>query len=272
MNNRGSFTVEAALALPVFIFSIAAFIFLFRVILLQVQLQGAMTEASTELQGLAYVDVREKGHDGKQSQFESLSYKVLAKTEIEKYFLKKSQYESLLVRKISYGKSNYERDEGTIDLVASYTIRIPLPVISISTMPVCQRVHTRAFIGVEHLLSLNGESGDDKGENGEYVYITETGTVYHLKLSCSALNLKISQCKRDDIESKRNAAGGKYKKCERCFKGKEEAEHVFICEDGDRYHASLSCSGLKRIIKKVPLEEVKDKVRACYRCGRENEK
>lgn len=270
MNNRGSFTVEAALSLPIFIFSIAAFIFLFQVILLQIQLQGALTEASYGMQEALYIKDREWKGNKNLSFMDAAAFKVLSKEEVEKYFFNREQYNSILKNGIFYGISNYNSKKGDIDLVALYTVRIPLPLIHKERILACQRIRTRTFSGVEHLLSLSDLDKGGKGGTTEYVYVTETGTVYHLELTCSSLNLKITQCRLQEIDKKRNASGGKYKPCERCFNKYNKVANVLICEDGDRYHSSIECSGLKRTIRKVPLEEVREQMRACYRCGRKN--
>ena len=97
------------------------------------------------------------------------------------------------------------------------------------------------------------------------VYVTETGLVYHRDYHCTHLELSIHMVLQSEIESLRNEGGGKYHPCQHCMKG--AGGGVYITDTGDRYHSSLSCSGLKRTIYAVPLSEVAGKG-ACSRCGK----
>lgn len=268
-DNYGSFTVEAALAVPIFVFAVTAFILLFKILLMEVQLQGAMTEASKELSQLAYINSckEQERTDAFGSQVNKMAQSVVVGHEIGKYFTTERKYDSVLSKHISYDASSYINNEEDIDLIAEYSVRIPLPLISLKDFSMIQRVKTRAFIGSNQLLSLDNVGENETVGDNTYVYITETGTVYHMTLKCSSLKLKISQCSANEVDAKRNASGGKYKRCERCCKNVGDIAVVYICEDGDRYHCSLECSGLKRTIKRIPLHDVDGKMRACYRCG-----
>ena len=102
-------------------------------------------------------------------------------------------------------------------------------------------------------------------EDDETVYVTETGLVYHRDYHCSYLDLSIHLVSMQEISSLRNKSGGKYYPCEHC--AEQSVGMVYITENGDRYHNSLSCSGLKRTIYAVPLSEVAGKG-ACSRCSK----
>ncbi|MDE6937540.1 MAG: pilus assembly protein, partial [Lachnospiraceae bacterium] len=102
-------------------------------------------------------------------------------------------------------------------------------------------------------------------DDEETVYITETGLVYHRDYHCTHLELSIRMVSSAELESLRNNSGGRYYPCGQCVRlGKNG---VYITNTGDRYHSSLSCSGLKRTIYAVPVSEAVGR-RACSRCGK----
>lgn len=101
-------------------------------------------------------------------------------------------------------------------------------------------------------------------EGEPYVYITENGTVYHTTRSCSHLTLSIETVLRSNLETMRNADGGRYYACERCGGG--DGMNVYVTGEGNRFHGSISCSGLRRSVRAVPFSEV-GVLPACSRCG-----
>ncbi len=132
-------------------------------------------------------------------------------------------------------------------------------VFGIPTQRLLSRGYAHAWTGYKK----GSGSGGGSGEEERMVYITETGTVYHLSRSCTHLDLKIYPIDSSELEGARNGGGGRYKRCELCGGG---SGTVYITAEGDRYHSSLSCSGLKRTIYEVPISQVGGR-KACSRCG-----
>jgi len=272
MNNKGSFTVEAAFAVPIFFFCMMALLFLFQVILLQTELQTGMTEAGKELSQLAYIkscQMKEGEKDTKNAfllEGKRRAEGVIVAEEISKYFTFEKEHGNLLRGKILYGNSSYLDEEQCIDLIAKYTVKIPIPLFHLAEFPLMQRVRIRAFTGTDKIILSEQENTEGQDGEKQYVYITETGMVYHRFLECSSLNLKISECSLKEVGNRRNTSGGKYKPCEKCCKRIENIALVYIGEDGDAYHCFLNCSGLKRTIHRVLLQDVENKMRECMRC------
>ena len=99
----------------------------------------------------------------------------------------------------------------------------------------------------------------------EYVYITEYGTVYHRDRSCQHLTVNIRAVSEDKVDNCRNNNMEKYYPCDKC--GGKGTGIVFITEEGNRYHSSASCSGIKRTVKTVKLSEVEG-MSGCNSCVR----
>ncbi len=107
----------------------------------------------------------------------------------------------------------------------------------------------------------------DTREEEELVYVTENGTVYHRDAGCTHLQLTIQPVLISQAEASRNRNGEKYKSCEICEKRSGiSGSTVYITREGNRYHSSLACSGLKRTIYVIPLSQAEGK-RPCSRCA-----
>ena len=141
-------------------------------------------------------------------------------------------------------------------LTTEYQVVIPVPLFGIAPVKCSEKMKIKAWSGYER------EGWMDTGN--DTVYVTETGLVYHKDYHCSHLDLSIRMTHLELVEGLRNENGGKYYPCEHCVKG--NGGNIYITNSGDRYHSSLSCSGLKRTIYAIPISEAAGKG-ACSRCG-----
>ena len=102
--------------------------------------------------------------------------------------------------------------------------------------------------------------------HNQYVYITDNAAVYHTNANCTHLDLSVSKANISNVATLRNTSGGKYHKCTRCNAKGITSNSVYITKTGNYYHTSRSCSGIRRSIYCVPLDEVIGKG-VCSRCG-----
>lgn len=157
------------------------------------------------------------------------------------------------------------QDDDSFTLSGSVSMTINIPGLS-RRMTAVRSIRYRAFSGHEVKSLLVEETVSEEEENTDRkVYITDTGTVYHLSSSCSSLRLSISAIDSEELSTKRNLGGAKYYACEYCTSGRMP-ELLYITEDGTRYHYSLSCRALKRTITEISLSEAGAR-RACKRCA-----
>lgn len=107
--------------------------------------------------------------------------------------------------------------------------------------------------------------GGKTDEEEIWVYITETGTVYHRNRGCSYLNPSIRSVSEGELAGLRNRGGAVYYECPLCDDFPAGAS-CFVTDYGTNYHRSVACSGLKRTIYAVKLSETGGRS-ACSKCG-----
>ena len=242
---KGSMTVEAAMTVPLFFLAVVSLLYLLEGMAIQTAIRS----------GLQYA--------GKKAAEDSAFASVLSPTSIENdviHAIGAERLERSIVvggsTGIECGRSKMSMQTGIGDIEAVYHIRIPVPVFRVPSIERKEKMRIKAWNGYE-------KAGFGT-EQEETVYVTETGIVYHKDYHCTHLELSIRMISRSEVGKIRNQSGGMYHSCEYC--GKKMKDAVYITETGNRYHSSLSCSGLKRTVYAVPLSEVVGKG-VCSRCG-----
>lgn len=244
-SKKGSITVEAAMAVPIFFLAVVSLLYLMEIMAIQTSVRS----------GLQYA--------GKQAAEEACITRVILPSGVESDVVHAIGAERLERSIVIGGSSGIRCSEswmspgtGVGELVAVYQMRLPVPVFGIQPVEYRETMRIKAWTGYEKTGLLK--------ENDETVYMTETGLVYHKDYHCTYLELSIHAVELSDIGNLRNKDGGKYYPCEHC--GKSGGGCVYITDTGNRYHSSLACSGLKRTVYAVPLSEAIGKG-ACSRCA-----
>lgn len=253
---KGSLTVEAACVLPLFLYSMIAALYFLVAIQAELCVATELGEAGCELAVRAYS--MEEGA-GLEAVKEGLSVAYVKGRIAEKL---RQEKEGLSVIKggaggVSLFGSSFPENE-MIQLKASYRVRIPMPIPGLGEFSVLQKGSVRAWTG------RTGTKEAAAQEEETQVYITASGSVYHLDEACTHIRLSVKRVGKERLSVLRNRDGGKYYPCESC--ADTTGNLVFITEAGDRYHSTLTCRGLKRAVTKVPLSQLKG-WRVCTRCG-----
>lgn len=279
---RGSLTVEAALLLPLFLFALYLFWTFFPALQAHIRIQYAMDEVTEELAQQAYLLqlLQTEAGDGDAaageediSEVSSWGGEILTLLEETAW----KSYAGHLVSDqvgedalenfpveggsdgLSFGDSSWEL-AGDIDLCVQYRLTFPGVFGLTLRLPVCQHSLRKCWTGLTGTETAGGEAEE------EIVYVTDSGTVYHRSLDCYHLKLTIHTSTLSQVESQRNSSGAKYYPCERCAVSVSESTVVYITEEGNRYHVTSECAGLKRSVHAVPLSQVEG-MRACQNCG-----
>lgn len=255
---QGSLTVEAALVLPLFLFFMIAVLQYGVVMETAVKFGTALAETGKSMAVAAYAT--EYGSESDEGA--GLVVSALSAAYAKQKIMAKAGNTSA-VKNTNMALSSFLQEDDRIDLVLTYQMRTPIAGVRLPGNFFLQRASVRAWTG-RRSGNGSGEESEEKAENDGCVYVTETGVVYHEDPECTHLKLSIREVERDAIGTLRNRSGAKYHCCERCGAG--NGDSVYITNEGNRYHSSLSCSGLKRTVTQVSREDCK--LRACSKCGK----
>lgn len=165
---------------------------------------------------------------------------------------------------LQFWESELFGDEDKVDVIVTYSVSPWSSLMGFRSFRMANRYYAHIWNGYGMSISGDAEEG---GEESKTVYVTETGTVYHLSMECTHLKLSVSSVAASVVDEQRNQNGGKYHPCARCAKGSTPGT-LYITGEGDRYHYDAGCSGLKRTVSSMLKEQAEEEgYRACSRCG-----
>lgn len=263
ISQKASLTVEAALVLPIFIFTICFMMYFTEIVRIQAEVGNELYKQCKDISLYAYVQERaESSQIIGSGQIEDLVSGMLSSIYVKSKITNELGENYFEINHVDSGisllLSSYMQENDTIDIVGIYSIKIPLQFFHIDKVRVIQRARIRAWTGYD-------ASNDGTDSEEEIVYITQYGSVYHVDISCTHINLSIAQVSESQVRNLRNNSGGKYYECELC--GDEQGNgSLFITNTGDRYHKRRDCSGIRRGIMAVPISEVEGRG-PCQRCS-----
>lgn len=262
---KAGMTVEAAVVLPFFLLIILSVFSFLELTRFQCGITMGLREAgkSISVYGYAYDRMEENADLDLTGLVPSvaLSY-VYAGAEVEKFLGEEYMEDSPLPvgkSSIQYYHSSIMEEEDIVDLVAFYQGELSFNIAMLPKIHMESRYYGRAWTGYE----LEGKSAEPQQELN--VYITPGGTAYHMNRYCSHLQLTIRACSKEQLVNQENENGEKYRACSICVLG-TMGNKVFITSQGNCYHYSINCSGLKRTIEVIPISKVGNRTR-CSRCG-----
>ena len=244
---RGSFTVEAALIVPVFFMAMIILLNLTDLIRIQSSVTLSLNESAKNLGMYGYTSERVAEHS---------PVKVWETGACIAYA--QARLPTLDRVRISLLRSSYVNH--TVDLQAKVTYQFPVRIAGIKQTSFFCRARVHAWTGYRE-----SEEGGWDGSEEKMVYLTERQTVYHTHGDCSHLQISIQCTTRKGIASRRNANGGKYTPCPHC-KPDYHDRALYFTSYGDRYHCDVQCQSLKRTGRLVPESAVSG-LKECSRCA-----
>ena len=239
----GSYTIEAAVVIPLLAGYLVTILYFFTILEIQYTIEEALIFA------------------GRKTAVESCvtDSEELLFLSAEAYLLYALEDKPLIERFVKNGAlgiflwgSEFHGEE--IVLRADYEVKLPITMFG---------------IGAVELFSQNHFYKWTKGTPSEgdeaFVYITETGEVYHSDLSCRSIHLSIESGLLKEVSELRGKNGQKYYECSRCEWKDEKKERIYYTDYGTLYHKDIQCSSLKRTVIRISIAEIGDR-RACSFC------
>ena len=241
----GSYTVEAAMVLPLFLSFMVVCIFVMKIFVIKSGVQRAMDITTTEMACV----VTDKNEDLNFLAVAAVCDANILQEDIPLRFLFGD------IAGISY--TNSDTSGNYIDLEVDYYVTFPLKIFGRKGVHINQVSSARKWVGYDPT---------EKGSGEIYVFVTEHGEVYHTSLSCPYLNPSVRAIDAATINDCRSKGGGKYEACKYCRPKKGNYSTYYITDYGEAYHCKLNCGALKRNVRRVKLEDLKG-MEMCSKCG-----
>lgn len=261
LSASASLTLEAVLALTLFIFAAATLILPMKILNTERKIQAGLEAAGEELSRFAYIgellaqDKAEEipGADDSVRQLGTLLAAGLAAEYARERALEHADTKN--ISKATMVRSGIMEDGAVIDLILDYELRLPFPVPGLPAIERSVRCRRRAWTGAAGKTG-RVDSTDDEAQS-ELVYIGKNSTRYHQNRSCHYLFNDLSPVSYDIVETLRNHSGGKYYPCRVCAKSAGSGDMVYIMPSGSSFHTTSECSAIIAYVQVIPLAKVR---------------
>lgn len=257
MKVKGALTVEAALVIPVFLFSVISLIRLIFLVTFAMRVQMYADKTLEE-----YYFLKQAGQDVQPVTENELGTEVAIRGMMLMHLGEGSVAEQHLFFSLFGLDVSFEETEDpnlcVMDVDYSPAIlRLP----GYTWRKKCSsRVAASKWEGRPY--------ASKPAEDTDYCYVTPHGTVCHLSAECPYLDLSLSQVSSHSIGEYRNADQKRYVKCKEC--GRSDSV-CYITDYGEVWHSSPGCPALRRTILRVPCSECEGK-KVCQKCEELKEK
>lgn len=246
---NGSMALEGSLALPLFLFFIMTVLLSLEAVRFQSNMQEALHQTGNQYAFAGYMEKYAK-ESFSDADGQIMSY---LGNQIYPYLCVAGGEGGIQIQDLSTVDEN-----GRVEIRVTYQIKPFIGWIPIGNVAIQDGFVSHAFIGYTGLETQNNRQQET------YVYITKTGSKYHMSFDCIYLRIQVKAADYGSISSLRNSSGERYHACLRCKPQKDGV--VYITAEGNRYHGQSDCSSLKRIVHMIPLSEAAG-YGACSKCA-----
>lgn len=265
-----SMTLEAALALTLFVFASVSLILPMKIMTTQRRIQAGLESAGEDLCQYGYLADAifrraEESIPGADESDLEFGKQILETAAVIAYGknIAMSKADTDQIQEVSMIRSSVTENGSIVDLVMDYEIRMPFPVLGLKSIPSTARSRRRVWTGKSGITSSReGEAA----EEDPVVYVGKAGTRYHISRDCHYLSSKLTAVPFEVVGDKRNTSGGKYYPCAVCGAGASAGSTVYLASSGSSYHTTRGCRSLIAYVRAVHLSEVKH-LGACSYCG-----
>ena len=199
--DKASYTIEAAVVMPLFITLMIFGIFIFRILQVQAGVQQAMDYTSRTMAVTLgnVVNAGESDKDVDTSEQDPTVTGELSEAALMVATIAMAGYEiaenKVPIEFVDGGAAGFDflntSVEGNyIDLRVNYQMTFPIGLLGEYTFDVTQRSRCRKWVGY------------DKAENtidAQYVFVTEKGEAYHSKYMCTYLNPSVRKISAEEV-------------------------------------------------------------------------
>lgn len=263
-------SVEAALALSIFIFAMVCMMIPFRMMERQRQVQSSLESVNEKLCQYAYLDYmlsngEEIPKEGGAWNQEMLLGVINGAAGIGAGLMAEGMFDQEGMEFHTFSKSAFLEDGETVAFRMDYRMRMPFSILNLNSLAFTSESTRRAWIGRDGLSFDEEGTGEDQDDT--IVYIGKYSTRYHRSRDCHYLSNRLQSVDYDAVSSMRNRNGGKYYPCAVCGSSAASGSTVYIMESGSRYHTTSGCTAIISYVQAVKLSEV-EHLGGCSYCSR----